>query len=137
MKPVPLDYNYRHQDQASAIGKGRVTEVIVPFGHHKTSILLPLAASMSHISNRRWTTWITHCNPNKSDLICLGANIGSLRLLKLQKQMDYLWLILEVLKIGNSHMVITDHQRLSVNDLNQVEEAAELGDSYAMIVRTQ
>lgn len=135
MHPALANHNQNPPYPEPAKNGRRITEVIVPFGYQKSCVVLPLAASLSHSSNQRWTTWITQCNPHRLALIRLGANVSSLRLVRLSPETDCRWLIWEALKTGSSQTVIVDHQRLSENDLNEMEKAAQIGKSYGIIVR--
>ncbi|MFT6790832.1 MAG: cell division inhibitor SulA [Cellvibrionaceae bacterium] len=134
MKAAPANYPLYPQHTDTAQKQQRITEVMVPFKHQSSRIVLPLVASLSHSSCERWTTWITQYKPCREDLIRLGANVNALLVIRLQKETDPRWLIWEALKSGSSHTVISDHQRLSRDDLSDMEKAAAVGDSYGIAV---
>jgi cell division inhibitor SulA len=99
-------------------------------------MLLPLLAQLSH--DQRWLAWVAP--PKllpKAQLKAAGFDLNKIILLKPDAQHDTMSLAHQALKSGTCHAVISWFGALADDQLNDLAQAAELGNSRAFLIRHQ
>lgn len=112
----------------------KIAEVIVPNFNDNHSVILPIAASLSHHQSEKWTTWITHKMPSKAQLTLMGANLSCLRIIHIKEHSDARWIIWQALAQGNSHAVIAEQRYWAKEDIKDMEIAAKNSDTQGILV---
>ena len=125
--------NILHRPIAHDAHEHKIAEVIVTEGNCQ-ALLLPIISAFSQ-HNSRWLTWITDKVPAKERLLTYGINLNTLRVIYINRQQDSRWLIWEALAQGNSHAVIAELGKLTIQDMNTMEKAAIQGNTQGIIIR--
>jgi len=124
---------WAQEDQAPAQDLSQITEIIVRGeAWNNIQILLPLLAQLSH--DQRWLAWVAP--PKllpKAELKAAGFDLNKIILLKPDAQHDTMSLAHRALKSGTCHAVISWFD----DQLNELAQAAELGNSRAFLIRHQ
>jgi cell division inhibitor SulA len=120
--------------QSQDVHARHIAELIVPNFNDNDSVILPIAASLSVHQSEKWTTWITHKIPSKSQLTMMGANLSRLRLIHINEHSDVRWIIWQALAQGNSHAVIAEQRAWSKEDIKDMEAAAKNGHTQGILV---
>ncbi len=114
-----------------------ITEIIMRGeAWNNVQTLLPLLAQLSH--DQRWLAWVAP--PKllpKAQLKAAGFDLNKIILLKPDAQHDTMSLAHQALKSGTCHAVISWFGVLGDNQLNELAQAAELGNSRAFLIRHQ
>tara|TARA_B100000767_G_C19764911_1_gene537050 strand:- start:2005 stop:2460 length:456 start_codon:yes stop_codon:yes gene_type:complete len=128
---------WAQEDQAPAQDLSQITEIIVRGeAWNNIQILLPLLAQLSH--DQRWLAWVAP--PKllpKAELKAAGFDLNKIILLKPDAQHDTMSLAHRALKSGTCHAVISWFGALADDQLNELAQAAELGNSRAFLIRHQ
>ena len=128
---------WAQEDQAPAQDLSPITEIIVRGeAWNNIQILLPLLAQLSH--DQRWLAWVAP--PKllpKAELKAAGFDLNKIILLKPDAQHDTMSLAHRALKSGTCHAVISWFGALADDQLNELAQAAELGNSRAFLIRHQ
>jgi cell division inhibitor SulA len=128
---------WAQEEQTTAQDLSHITEIIVRGeAWNNIQILLPLLAQLSH--DQRWLAWVAppQLLP-KAQLQAAGFDLNKIILLKPDAQHDTMSLAHQALKSGTCHAVISWFGVLSDNQLNELAQAAELGNSRAFLIRHQ
>ncbi len=114
-----------------------ITEIIMRGeAWNNVQTLLPLLAQLSH--DQRWLAWVAP--PKllpKAQLRAAGFDLDKIILLKPDAQHDTMSLAQQALKSGTCHAVISWFGTLADDQLNDLAQAAELGNSRAFLIRHQ
>ena len=114
-----------------------ITEIIMRGeAWNNVQTLLPLLAQLSH--DQRWLAWVAP--PKllpKAQLRSAGFDLDKIILLKPDAQHDTMSLAQQALKSGTCHAVISWFGTLADDQLNDLAQAAELGNSRAFLIRHQ
>jgi len=114
-----------------------ITEIIMRGeAWNNVQLLLPLLAQLSH--DQRWLAWVAP--PKllpKEQLKAAGFDLNKIILLKPDAQHDTMSLAQQALKSGTCHAVISWFGALSDDQLTELGQAAELGNSQAFLIRQQ
>ena len=114
-----------------------ITEIIMRGeAWNNVQTLLPLLAQLSH--DQRWLAWVAP--PKllpKAQLRAAGFDLDKIILLKPDAQHDTMSLAQQALKSGTCHAVISWFGALADDQLNDLAQAAELGNSRAFLIRHQ
>lgn len=128
---------WAQEDQSPAQDLSQITEIIVRGeAWNNIQILLPLLAQLSH--DQRWLAWVAP--PKllpKAELKAAGFDLNKIILLKPDAQHDTMSLAHRALKSGTCHAVISWFGALADDQLNELAQAAELGNSRAFLIRHQ
>jgi cell division inhibitor SulA len=128
---------WAQEDQAPVQDLSQITEIIVRGeAWNNIQILLPLLAQLSH--DQRWLAWVAP--PTllpKAELKAAGFDLNKIILLKPDAQHDTMSLARQALKSGTCHAVISWFGALADDQLNQLAQAAELGNSRAFLIKHQ
>jgi cell division inhibitor SulA len=111
-----------------------IAELIVPNFNDNSTVILPIAASLSLHRSDKWTTWITHKTPSKAQLSIMGANLSRLRIIHIDEHSDARWIIWQALAQGNSHAVIAEQRDWSKEDIADMETAAKNGKTQGILI---
>lgn len=123
------------QTAKKTIHNQQITEIIVPNINETQSIILPIVASFSQQTSQRWLTWITHRTPSKAMLEMLGADFTHLRMVHCKENVDARWIVWQALAQGNSHTVIAEQDFWSPEDKDDMNNAAEMGNTRGVLIR--
>jgi len=125
------------EDHTPAQDLSSITEIIMRGeAWNNVQILLPLLAQLSH--DQRWLAWVAP--PKllpKAQLKAAGFDLDKIILLKPDAQHDTMNLAQQALKSGTCHAVISWFGTLADDQLNDLAQAAELGNSRAFLIRHQ
>jgi len=114
-----------------------ITEIIMRGeAWNNVQTLLPLLAQLSH--DQRWLAWVAP--PKllpKAQLRAAGFDLDKIILLKPDAQHDTMSLAQQALKSGTCHAVISWFGTLADDQLSDLAQAAELGNSRAFLIRHQ
>ena len=125
------------EDHTPAQDLSSITEIIMRGeAWNNVQILLPLLAQLSH--DQRWLAWVAP--PKllpKAQLKAAGFDLDKIILLKPDAQHDTMNLAQQALKSGTCHAVISWFGTLADDQLNDLAQAAELGNSHAFLIRHQ
>jgi cell division inhibitor SulA len=128
---------WAQEDQTPEQDLSHITEIIVRGeAWNNIQILLPLLAQLSH--DQRWLAWVAP--PKllpKAQLQAAGFDLNKIILLKPDAQHDTMSLAHQALKSGTCHAVISWFGALADDQLNELAQAAELGNSRAFLIRHQ
>ena len=122
---------WAQEDQAHVQNLSHITEIIMRGeSWNNVQMLLPLLAQLSH--DQRWLAWVAP--PKllpKAQLKAAGFDLNKIILLKPDAQHDTMSLAHQALKSGTCHAVISWFGALADDQLNDLAQAAELGNSRA------
>ncbi|MYM62125.1 SulA-like leucine-rich domain-containing protein [Pseudomaricurvus sp. HS19] len=122
--------------KADALPYGGISELFLTERSPELSLLLmPLLAHLSR-DDCRWITWIGPSRANRQLLEAYGVDIRRVRFVT-TKGDDQRWMLWEALRAGTSHTVIADGSALSEEDLAYLDQAAQKGNSRALLIRRQ
>ena len=128
---------WAQEDQAHVQDLSHITEIIMRGeAWNNVQMLLPLLAQLSH--DQRWLAWVAP--PKllpKAQLKAAGFDLNKIILLKPDAQHDIMSLAHQALKSGTCHAVISWFGALADDQLNDLAQAAELGNSRAFLIRHQ
>ena len=128
---------WAQEDQAHVQNLSHITEIIMRGeAWNNVQMLLPLLAQLSH--DQRWLAWVAP--PKllpKAQLKAAGFDLNKIILLKPDAQHDTMSLAHQALKSGTCHAVISWFGALADDQLNDLAQAAELGNSRAFLIRHQ
>ena len=128
---------WAQEDQAHVQNLSHITEIIMRGeSWNNVQMLLPLLAQLSH--DQRWLAWVAP--PKllpKAQLKAAGFDLNKIILLKPDAQHDTMSLAHQALKSGTCHAVISWFGALADDQLNDLAQAAELGNSRAFLIRHQ
>tara|TARA_B100000795_G_scaffold23543_1_gene15776 strand:- start:3833 stop:4288 length:456 start_codon:yes stop_codon:yes gene_type:complete len=128
---------WAQEDQAHVQDLSHITEIIMRGeAWNNVQMLLPLLAQLSH--DQRWLAWVAP--PKllpKAQLKAAGFDLNKIILLKPDAQHDTMSLAHQALKSGTCHAVISWFGALADDQLNDLAQAAELGNSRAFLIRHQ
>ena len=114
-----------------------ITEIIMRGeAWNNVQTLLPLLAQLSH--DQRWLAWVAP--PKllpKAQLRAAGFDLDKIILLKPDAHHDTMSLAQQALKSGTCHAVISWFGTLADDQLSDLAQAAELGNSRAFLIRHQ
>lgn len=116
----------------------RTTELVLT--RHSPDEALLILPMLSHLCKgaERWVTWILDGQNGhhlcRQELNRYGVDTRKLRLLHLPAGEDCRWLIWEALRAGTSEYVIASPGKLSEEAFTHLEEAAQQGNSHALLV---
>lgn len=114
--------------------KRAISEIIIPSFTDNRVITLSIVASLTQQTNQRWATWITSKRVDKQQLISLGADLSSLRIVYVEKHEDARWIIWQALSQGTSTQVIAEQEYFSSADVLAMESAARQGDCRGVLI---
>ncbi|MFL0809005.1 MAG: hypothetical protein K6L76_01190 [Agarilytica sp.] len=114
----------------------RLTHIVMPYGD-QMSVLFPMLAHLSKEDNEKWFTCITP--PHYSIDIFRNQDIDqrSLRIVRGEHCDDRLWMAWDALSNGKSATVVIFVDQLHESDRIQLEEAANLGKTRAVIIEAR
>ena len=125
------------EDHTPAQDLSSITEIIMRGeAWNNVQTLLPLLAQLSH--DQRWLAWVAP--PKllpKAQLRAAGFDLDKIILLKPDAQHDTMSLAQQALKSGTCHAVISWFGTLADDQLSDLAQAAELGNSRAFLIRHQ
>ena len=128
---------WAQENQAHVQNLSHITEIIMRGeSWNNVQMLLPLLAQLSH--DQRWLAWVAP--PKllpKAQLKAAGFDLNKIILLKPDAQHDTMSLAHQALKSGTCHAVISWFGALADDQLNDLAQAAELGNSRAFLIRHQ
>ena len=128
---------WAQEDQAHVQDLSHITEIIMRGeAWNNVQMLLPLLAQLSH--DQRWLAWVAP--PKllpKAQLKAAGFDLNKIILLKPDAQHDTMSLAHQALKSGTCHAVVSWFGALADDQLNDLAQAAELGNSRAFLIRHQ
>jgi len=128
---------WAQEDQVHVQDLSHITEIIMRGeAWNNVQMLLPLLAQLSH--DQRWLAWVAP--PKllpKAQLKAAGFDLNKIILLKPDAQHDTMSLAHQALKSGTCHAVISWFGALADDQLNDLAQAAELGNSRAFLIRHQ
>ena len=128
---------WAQEDQTHVQDLSHITEIIMRGeAWNNVQMLLPLLAQLSH--DQRWLAWVAP--PKllpKAQLKAAGFDLNKIILLKPDAQHDTMSLAHQALKSGTCHAVISWFGALADDQLNDLAQAAELGNSRAFLIRHQ
>ncbi|MGS2717518.1 hypothetical protein ACVBE9_05050 [Eionea flava] len=111
-----------------------ISEIIVPNFTDNRVITNSIVASLTQQPNKRWITWITSARIDKQQLLSLGANVSSLRIVYVENREDARWIIWQALSQGTSTQVIAEQECFSASDVLAMESAAQQGNCNGVLV---
>ncbi len=121
----------------AALPYGGISELFLTERSPELSVLLmPLLAHLSR-DDCRWITWIGPSRANRQLLEEYGVDIRRVRFVTTTTGEDQRWMVWEALRAGTSHTVIADGSALSEEDITQLDQAAQKGNSRALLIRRQ
>lgn len=97
-------------------------------------LLLPVLAHLSR-NNERWITWITPAAIDRAALAAYGVETHKIRIIRNKDIESTRWILWEALNTGTSHTVIATPGELSDSGFVHLEEAAQAGNSRALLIR--
>lgn len=97
-------------------------------------LLLPMLAHLSR-NNERWITWITPAAINREILAAYGVETHKIRIIRSADDEATRWILWEALNTGTSHTVIATPGELNDSGFTYLEEAAQNGNSRALLIR--
>ncbi|WP_443631755.1 SulA-like leucine-rich domain-containing protein [Candidatus Njordibacter sp. Uisw_056] len=128
---------WAQEEHTPAQDLSSITEIIMRGeAWNNVQTLLPLLAQLSH--DQRWLAWVAppRLLP-KAQLRAAGFDLDKIILLKPDSHHDTMSLAKQALKSGTCHTVISWFGSLAENQLNDLAQAAELGNSRAFLIRHQ
>jgi len=112
--------------------KERLTEIILPNLPIADDLLMPIVAKLSQ-PGQKWLTWVSTEIPCKKRLLANGVNLAHLRIVLIDRHIHY-QVIEALLALGNSHTVIAEVDELTDIERFEMEQAAALGNTNAIMV---
>lgn len=114
---------------------GSVTEIVVQDDNFSNiPMLMPLLAQLSQ--DDRWFVWIAPpVLLPKQQLLDAGIDLNKVILLNPDNKHSTYALAKQALSTGTSHSVISWPGYLSEEELNELEDAAKIGQSHGIIIR--
>lgn len=97
-------------------------------------LLLPMLAHLSR-NNDRWITWITSAAIDRAALTAYGVETHKIRIIRSNDTESTRWILWEALNTGTSHTVIATPGELTDSGFTHLEEAAQTGNSRALLIR--
>lgn len=113
---------------------GGITEIVLPCPDN-LAVVLPTLAHLSHQAGDRWFTWFPPTGLTKDLLTQFGFNLKNIRIVHSRSADQSLWYLWEALTEGNSHTVVAHLGKLPEKRLQQLENAARLGNSTGLLIR--
>lgn len=111
-----------------------ITEIVLP-NCKGLSLLMPTLAHLSRLTGERWFTWMPHQRVTKASLQSYEFDLTKIRLIHPScesQSFSFLW---EALAQGNSQTVVASPGRLTERQINQLEQAAQIGQCTGLLVR--
>jgi cell division inhibitor SulA len=143
MACMQLDINFAHAATLSAKALGsetpisRISEIGLPANSMiQRDVLLPMLSHLSRANDHRWLTWVGTHHLKKSQ--CEQVGLDWHRLLQVMTRpnsLDALNVARKAAATGTSHaVVLLTEQRLSNEQMNQLEISANQGNSQILVV---
>lgn len=111
-----------------------ITEVVLPH-QQDLSLVLPTLAYLSQQAKHRWFTWFPPEGITKQLLQPYNFNMPNVRLVHCRYPDQQLWYVWEALAEGNNHTVVAHLGKISEKRLTQLEQAAQVGQCSALLIR--
>jgi cell division inhibitor SulA len=114
---------------------GKITQIIMADEHeYNFQLLMPLLAQLSR--DERWFAWIAPpLKLPKQWLLEAGIDINKIMMLQPSGSNDTLELARKALQTGTCHAVISWPGQLQQDQLQQLELAAQHGQSHAIVIQ--
>ena len=124
-------------DSANTPAISRISEIGLPANSMiQRDVLLPMLSHLSRANDHRWLTWVGIHHLKKSQ--CEQVGLDWHRLLQVMTRpgsMDALNVARKAAATGTSHaVVLLTEQRLSNQQMNELEASAAQGDSQILVV---
>ncbi len=132
MQPFYPQLTNRQPDSATTLGG--ITEIVLPCPD-SLAVVLPTLAHLSHQAGDRWFTWFPPTGLTKDLLTQFGFNLKNIRIVHSRNAEQSLRYLGEALTEGNSHTVVAHLGKLPKKRLQQLENAARLGNSTGLMIR--
>lgn len=134
-KPSRRKSNLRCVPEKSNPLAGSVTEIVVQNDDFNSiPMLMPLLAQLS--KDDRWFVWIAPpVSLPKQTLLAAGIDLQKVILLNPDDKHSTCELAKQALSTGTSHAVISWPGYLSESELNELESAAQQGQSHGIVIR--
>ncbi len=125
---------YRSMPLANGMA-GKITQIIMPDeDEYNFQLLMPLLAQLSR--DDRWFAWIAPpLKLPKQWLLEAGIDINKIMMLQPKTEQDTLDLAQKALATGTCHAVISWPGQISKAQLNILEQAAQNGQSHAIVIQ--
>ena len=116
--------------------QSRLTEIVIPGAFiDNIDMILPMLGHLSSKSDLRWFTWVTQNKVDSCLLDRYSFDSRSVRIIRSQHDTDTLWLTWEALKLGNSEIVVADLTEFDEKRRNELERAAQIGNTRIIVIR--
>jgi len=100
-------------------------------------LLAPFLSEKSVRSDKRWITCVTTKQISREECESLGVDTQQLRIIRVAKASDILWVSWEALAAGNSRCVLSVLESVSSEESKQLNNAAILGKCHGLILSTE
>jgi cell division inhibitor SulA len=113
---------------------GGITEIVLP-NARSSAIYLPSLAFLSREGVDRWLTWLVPQGVEKSALQQYGFDLLKTRFIYPRNQEQCFAFLRRALIEGNSHTVVGNPGKLTDEQIEQLEQAALIGQCYGLLLR--
>lgn len=100
-------------------------------------LLAPFFSEQNIQSDKRWITCVTTKRISKQECESLGIDTRQLRIIRVAKSSDILWVSWEALATGNSRCVLSILESISSEESEQLRNAAILGNCHGLLLSTE
>lgn len=115
-----------------------ITEITASLQNPYPSYLLaPFLSGKNVQSDERWITCVTTKQISREECESLGINTQQLRIIRVAKTSDILWVSWEALAAGNSRCVLSILESISSEESQQLNSAAILGKCHGLLLSTE
>lgn len=114
---------------------GNLTEIVLPKSDSSAEFVMPMLAQLSRQAKDKWFTWITDQPIDKKALINSGFSCKNVRVIYSKSVSDSIWIFWEALRNGTSSSVVVTLDKLKESEINEFEQAAQLGNSTGLVLR--
>jgi len=118
----------------SLTNSGGITEIVLP-NSRSSAIYLPSLAFLSREGADRWLTWLVPQGMAKSVLQQYGFDLIKTRFIYPRNPEQCFALFRKALIEGNSHTVVGNPGKLTDEQIEQLEQAALVGQCYGLLLR--